>query len=147
MRTLGFRIVFVAAALLPASCAPPGDDTAAIREVLDDLAEAFESRDLGPFDVTLAADFAAGDLDRRGALLLARRYLAMHRDIGVTLTDVAIEVLEDFEPPRATVRFKALLTGGESALPERAGWYEFETGWRRDGGAWRIIRAAWERQW
>ncbi len=147
MRTVAFRIGLIATVLLPAACAPRGDDAAALRQALDTIAAAFENRDLEPLDDFLAADFAADELDRRGALLLARRYLAMHRDLGVTLAGVTVEVLEDFDPPRATVRFKALLTGGERALPERAGWYDFETGWRRDGGDWRMIRAAWERQW
>ena len=46
----------------------------------------------------------------------------------------------------ATVRFTAALTGGSGGwIPDSGSLYRVETGWRRDGDAWRLTSARWER--
>ena len=46
---------------------------------------------------------------------------------------------------RATVRFSAVVTGGSGRfLPERAQAWEVTSGWRDEGGDWRLYYAQWK---
>ena len=47
---------------------------------------------------------------------------------------------------RATVTFTAALSGGEGLLPDRVQVYDVDTGWRLDGGEWKLISAKWKPQ-
>ncbi|GAB4200953.1 MAG: nuclear transport factor 2 family protein [Wenzhouxiangellaceae bacterium] len=133
----------VIAALSGCGEAPP--DEALLRAQLEMMASALEEEDLAAFLEPVAEDFSAGELNKRQIRWLLRRQWSLYEQVGVQLADVVVDVQDQFDPPRATIQFQALTTGGDW-LPQAAGWYTVTTGWRRDEGDWRMISASWERK-
>lgn len=138
-----FRAVFTAIAaasfvLLAACSATPPEQ--ALRETIAAMEAAAEARDAEALVEPLAGDFAGPDgMDRERF----RRYAALvwlrNREVGVALGPVEVELVGD----RAVARFTAATRGGEGFLPDRANVYRVETGWRLEGGEWRLISAEW----
>ena len=113
----------------------------ALRETIAAMEAAAEARDSSALVEHLAEDFAGPDgMDRERF----RRYLAViwlrNRDVGVTLGPLEVELMGE----RATVSFTAAARGGAGLLPERADVYQVRTGWRLEGGDWKLISADWE---
>lgn len=46
--------------------------------------------------------------------------------------------------PKATARFKLLVTGGEVFLPDSGQLLDVSTGWVKEGGEWLLLSADWE---
>ena len=126
--------------LVPASCSR-SDPEAALREAMASLQSALEQRDAAAMQQQLADDFIGNDgLDRDGARRLAAMYLLRHRDVGVTTGPLDVDMAAE----HATVRFTAVLRGGSGrALPDAAQVYDVETGWRLEGGDWKLASARW----
>lgn len=133
-------------ALLGACSRPPPEE--ALRASMAELEAAIESRDPGSVAGVLASDFAGpGGMDRLAARRLAQVVFLRNREVAVALgpLDIALHDAAG-DATHATVRFTAALTGGAGGwLPERGSVYRVETGWRRDGGAWEMTSARWER--
>ena len=70
-----------------------------------------------------------------------RAQVLANSSIGLTLGPAEVEIVGD----RATVRFSAVVTGGSGRfLPERAQAWEVTSGWRDEGGDWRLYCAQWK---
>jgi hypothetical protein len=112
-----------------------------LRQSVESLQQGIEQRDASVLDAVLAEDFIGPDaLDREGAGRIARLMFLRHRQIGVKLGPVSVQL----QPGHATARFTAALTGGSGeVLPDAAQLYEVETGWREVGGEWRLTSATW----
>ncbi|MDY0020938.1 nuclear transport factor 2 family protein [Arenimonas caeni] len=112
----------------------------ALRETIASMQAAAEARDTEALVGHLADDFGGPEGMDRDRF---RRYLALiwlrNRDVGVTLGPLDVELMGD----RARVRFTAAARGGEGLLPDRAEVYQVETGWRLEGGDWKLISADW----
>lgn len=133
------------ACVLPAcaaltGCSRPAPEQA-LRETLGRVQAAIEARDAGAVADALAEDFIGpGGLDRDGARRMAALHFMRHREVGVVLGPLDIELQED----HARVLFDAMLTGGQGRpLPDRVGGWEVDTGWRLVDGEWRMISADW----
>ncbi|MDG2526942.1 nuclear transport factor 2 family protein [Stenotrophomonas sp. HITSZ_GD] len=89
----------------------------------------------------VADDFRGeGGWDRDMLRRTMQLQLLARGQVGVTLGRLRV----DMAPGHATVRFDALLTGGDGRwLPDEARAYEVETGWREEGGDWRLVSAEW----
>lgn len=141
---LSFRAscALLLAALLLAGCTrtPPEQR---LRESVGGMQAAIEARDVSQVRGFLADDFIGPDgMDRDGAAALARITFMRHRDIGVAIVGpLDLSIAGD----RASVRFDAALTGGSGGwVPDRARLHAVETGWRLEGGQWRLVSATWE---
>ncbi|HEY5851025.1 MAG TPA: nuclear transport factor 2 family protein [Lysobacter sp.] len=112
-----------------------------LRETVETLQQGIEQRDASMLEAVLAEDFVGPDsLDRDGAGRIARLMFLRHRQIGVNLGPVSVQL----QPGHATARFTAALTGGSGeVLPDAAQLYEVETGWREQNGQWRLTSATW----
>ena len=126
--------------LIFAGCArtPPEQ---ALRETVSGLQAAIEARDAVAVHALLADDFIGPEgLDRNGARRLAQAMFLRYRGVGATIGPLEI-VMQD---QHARVRFDAVVTGGSGALlPESGQAYAVETGWRMEGGEWRLVNAQW----
>ena len=140
----GFRAVFTALIagffLAGAGCArdPP---EAALRATIAAMQQAAESRDAAALLESVSEEFAGPEGMDRDQF---RRYLAVawlrDREVGVRLGPLGVELIGD----RARVEFTAATTGGEGWMPDRAQVHQVSTGWRLEGGEWKLISATWE---
>lgn len=114
-----------------------------LRETMAGMQAAIEQRDAAGLAEHLAEDFVGPEgMDRDGVRRMAMVMMRRHRSVGVTLGPPDIELQDG----RATVRFSAVLTGGSGVLPESARLQQVTTGWRDEGGTWRLTSAEWERR-
>lgn len=112
-----------------------------LREAVGSLQDAIQDRDAAAMDAWLADDFVGPDgLDRRGARQLAQVMHMRHRNVGITLGPMQVELQAD----HATVTFTAVLAGGSGGLlPDTGNVYHVRTGWRLDDDDWRLTSAQW----
>ena len=139
--------VVLVALLLLAACRREAPE-AALRASLADLEDAVEARDAGAIEDVLAADFAGPDgMDRPAARRLAQLAFLRNPEVAVAIGPLDVRFPgDDADPTHATVAFTAALAGGTGRwLPESGSVYRVETGWRREGGDWRLASARWER--
>lgn len=126
--------------LVAAGCAkdPP---EAALRATIASMQQAAEARDAAALVESVSAEFAGPEGMDRDQF---RRYLAViwlrNREVGVRLGPLDVELIGD----RARVDFTAATTGGEGWMPDRAQVHQVSTGWRLEGGDWKLISADWE---
>lgn len=112
-----------------------------LRATIASLQASIEARQTSAVKQVLAADFVGPDgLDRDGAVRLALAMFLRHRDVGVSIGPLQVQMQER----NATVRFDVALTGGSGdLLPDAARLYSVETGWRLENGDWRLTSAQW----
>jgi hypothetical protein len=91
----------------------------------------------------LADDFDgnAGQLDKRSLANLVRVFALRGQTIHVLMGPTTIEARGE----RMVVTFTVTLTAGAGVLPDDAGAYRVETGWRKDDGTWRCFTATWKK--
>lgn len=111
----------------------------ALRATIAAMETAAEARDTDALIGHLSADFIGPDgMDRDGL----RRYVALiwlrNREVGVSLGPVEVELLGE----GARAEFTAATRGGGGLIPDRV--YRVKTGWRLEGGEWRLLSAEWE---
>lgn len=127
-----------------AGCGSSEPDEVRINNAIEAMARAVEQGESEPFLARVAEDFTGdgGSWDRRRV----RQYILAQtlqggRQPDIDLDDINIELLGD----RARATVEARISNADRWLPRRGARYHFDTGWRVDGGEWRIIRADWER--
>jgi SnoaL-like domain len=114
----------------------------AVRQQVDALQAAIDTRNAGDIEDLLADDFVGNEgLDRRGARQLAAAMFLRHREVAAKVGPVSVELRGEGD---AIARFSVLATGGSGGLlPEQGQVYQFETGWRRVDGEWKLLTASW----
>jgi len=114
----------------------------AVRQRVAALQAAIDARDAGDIEDLLASDFVGNQgLDRRGARQLAAAMFLRHREVAARVGPVSVDLRGEGE---AIARFSVLATGGSGGmLPEQGQVYQFETGWRRVDGEWKLLTASW----
>lgn len=142
VRTTPIRVAWAILCVLGvlAGCSRP-EPEAALRATLAEVQDSIERRDAAALRRYLAEDFIGPHaMDRDQARRTAGLYMMRHQSVGVTLGPLDVDLQES----HATVRFRAALTGGSGGLlPDSANFYQVETGWRMEGGRWRISSAHW----
>lgn len=136
--------VLIALLLLPLAACVRTPPEQALRETMSELQAAIESRDAAAVHALLADDFIGPEgLDREGARRLAQGMFLRYRGVGATIGPLEI-VLQD---QHAQVSFDAVVMGGSGGLlPESGQAYDVETGWRMEGGEWRLVNAQWRQK-
>ena len=136
--------VLIALLLLPLAACVRTPPEQALRETMSELQAAIESRNAAAVHALLADDFIGPEgLDREGARRLAQGMFLRYRGVGATIGPLEI-VLQD---QHAQVSFDAVVTGGSGGLlPESGQAYDVETGWRMEGGEWRLVNAQWRQK-
>lgn len=123
-----------------AGCGRPPPEQA-LRERIDLLQRDINARRADAIADVLAEDFVGNDgMDRRQARRTAAALFLRYRKVGARFGPLRVEMRGD---GRATVRFTAVLTGGEGILPDEGQLYEVTSGWRLDDGDWRLVSAEW----
>ena len=115
----------------------------ALRNTIAAMETAAEKHDNDALFASIAEDFSGSEgMDRQAF----RRYVTFtgmrSKSVGVQLGPLDVKLFDQ----RATVTFTAALSGGEGLLPDRVQVYDVDTGWRLDGGEWKLISAKWKPQ-
>ena len=115
----------------------------ALRNTIAAMEAAAEKHDNDALFASIAEDFSGSEgMDRQAF----RRYVTFtgmrSKSVGVQLGPLDVKLFDQ----RATVTFTAALSGGEGLLPDRIQVYDVDTGWRLDGGEWKLISAKWKPQ-
>jgi ketosteroid isomerase-like protein len=129
------------AAALLAACGR-GDPERELRATIAKMARAIETHDPGDFLDHLADDFTrdSGAFGKLEAKRLLAGVMLRNEKIGVTAVVTRVEI----EGDRARATLRVLATGGRGGLlPERGQSWQFESSWRREGGAWKVFNAEW----
>lgn len=145
LRGISLMSIGLVIAMQLSSCAPELGEEQQIAATMGNMETALEEHELAPFINHISADFSANNIDKRALRWIVQHQWFTHQKIMLQLADVDIQLTKEFDPPRATVTFDVLASGGDW-LPRNAGWYRFETGWRKDGGSWRAVSAQWRRK-
>jgi hypothetical protein len=135
--------MFVVAAMLLAGCAREPDEQL-LRKRIAAMTAALEAREPARFMAGVDPDFVGqqGQIDRRTLNALVRAETLRHSSLGITLGPIDVTMHGE----RATVRFKAFTRGGSGGfIPEQAGVWEVESGWKKGGEDWIVYTARWER--
>jgi hypothetical protein len=140
-RRIVLDIAFAAACAAALGACGRSDPERELRDTVQRMAQAIESREVGEFLDHVAEDFTreSGGFGKQDA----RRILAavLLRNEKITVSAVVSEVKVDGE--RATVKVRVLATGGAGWLPERGQTWDFDSAWRREGGVWKVYNAQW----
>ncbi|NID06801.1 hypothetical protein HBF26_18070 [Luteibacter jiangsuensis] len=117
-------------------------DEERVRDAIAATAEAAEAGKAGDTVAALSDDFDgnAGALDRRALANLVRAYALRGQKVHVLMGPTEVSRRGD----RITATFTVTLTAGAGVLPDNAGAYMVETGWRKEGGEWRCYTATWK---
>lgn len=131
--------VVVLLALVAACTRSPPEER--LQHAVDSVVAAIEARDAGAVGEWISEDFIGPEqMDREGAMRLARLMFLRHRQVGVAVAPAQVELHGE----HATVEVEAVMTGGAGgALPDAARVYRVRTGWRLEGGDWRMTSAEW----
>jgi len=127
-------------AVLMAACSSETPEAVLSRE-LGEMHEAIERKDSGAFLKYVTDDFKgeSGSYDKRTLRGVLAAQMMGHDKIAVTLGVPDIAISGD----RATVKVSALVVGGKW-LPTDGRTLEIESGWQREGGAWKCYSAEWK---
>lgn len=128
-------------AIVLAGCSGDSPEQA-VRQQVDALQAAIDTRNAGDIEDLLAEDFVGNEgLDRRGARQLAAAMFLRHREVAAKVGPVSVEPRGEGD---AIARFSVLATAGSGGLlPEQGQVYQFETGWRLVDGEWKLLTASW----
>jgi len=141
MVKIAFLTMFLALGML-AGCRHAPDEQR-VRDAIGATAEAAEAAKAGDTVDALTDDFDGngGQLDRRSLANLVRLYAVRGQKVRVLMGPVDVERRGE----RMIATFTVTLTAGAGVLPDNAGAYSVETGWRKEGGEWRCFTASWKR--
>lgn len=142
VRRMHVARLMIGVILLVAACARQADSEA-IREAIDAMADGAHAHRSADLLDNVSDDFTGnnGELDR-GALEERLRGLLLAKSIGVQLGRIEVKMAGE----RATARFEVRLTDTSGRwIAGRSALIRFETGWRREGSAWRCYNAQWTR--
>lgn len=147
MRAPALVTVLAASLLALTACSRPDSPEAEVRAVIATAKEAAEARDASALFDLIAADYR--DAQGYGADELkryVRGWLIAHQSVRLLTRVNALEFpAEDLARAQVTVAMLGRETVAENAWDLAADVYEFDLTLAREGGDWRVTRAAWLR--
>lgn len=129
--------------VLLAACSDPQSVEAIIGDNIEQMQEAVESKSADDLLQHVFDGFSsAKGYDKNGLQRILLFYQLRHQRITTLVTNLEIDIAQSGV---AKARFNILLTGGAGLLPEQGGFYQVETDWRQEQGAWRLVYADWHK--
>lgn len=118
-------------------------DEEQVRAAVAATTEAAEAGKASDAVVALSEDFDGngGQLDRQSLSQLIRGYALRRQAVHVLMGPITTERRGE----RMVATFTVTLTASAGVLPDDAGAYSVETGWRKDSGEWRCFTATWKK--
>jgi len=118
-------------------------DEEQVRKAIAGTTEGVEAGKASDTVEALTEDFDgnAGQLDRKSLANLIRLYALRGQKVHVLMGPMDVERRGE----RMVATFTVTLTAGAGVLPDNAGAYAVETGWRKEDGEWRCFTATWKK--
>ncbi|QWT22409.1 hypothetical protein KPL74_10520 [Bacillus sp. NP157] len=137
-----YRTLLLIALAGVAACHHTPDDEQ-VRAAIAAAAAATETGSASDTVAALSDDFDGngGQMDKRALANLVRLFALRGQKVHVLLGPVSVEKRGE----RQVATFTATLAASSGVLPDDAGAYRVETGWRKDGGKWVCFTATWKR--
>lgn len=125
------------------ACSENPDETRLLQR-LDALETALQEKQADTALDLLTDRFSTGRGETRDDI---RRLLLLHffrnRNIGVVRSQTEV-TLDEADSGQASIRFHALVTGGEGLLPDRGRQFRVESHWLFEEGDWYLDRLEWQ---
>lgn len=143
-RAARWRGLFALAFLAIAGCdsTPPEQK---LRDTIAQMQADGEAKKVSAVMDVVAEDFVGrGTMDKQQLQRFLTLVALQNAELGVTTGPVEVEVMGE----RARATFTLGASGGAAGrwLPDRAQVYEVTTGWRMEGGDWKLVSADWDEQ-
>ncbi|HEY4093610.1 MAG TPA: hypothetical protein VGN46_19050 [Luteibacter sp.] len=140
-RTMWVTLLLIALAVLGGCHRTPDDEQ--VRKAISAAAAGAEAGSGGDTVAGMSEDFDgnSGQLNKRDLANLVRVFALRGQKVHVLLGPVSVETRGE----RKVATFTVTLAAGAGVLPDNAGAYEVETGWRKDGSVWHCFTASWKR--
>jgi hypothetical protein len=137
------RLYFLIPLLGLVACGQAPTTEQQIISVIREMETRIEAAERRPFMSHVAEDFSGqgGSLNRNELNRLVIYQLNEYRRLNAQL--FPIRVSETGEGA-AEAQFRALVTGGESLIPDSGQFYDFDTRWREVDGEWLLVSADWD---
>lgn len=115
---------------------------AQLRGQVDALREAITARNAAQMSELLADDFIGPQgMDKREARRMAMGLFLRYPQVGVRTGPLTVQLQDQ---RHARVSFTVMATGGAGGLlPEQGQMHDVSTGWRVEGGQWKLVSAQW----
>ena len=139
---LHFLVGGALVALLLMGCgSDPVDDEARIRQRVDEMVKATESKELGDVMQPIAEEFLGNKQIRKANLKgLVLLHFRRHKNLHVFVNDLEV-VLKD---QKAEVTCNVVMAGRNQTLPERARILQVTSNWEKRDDDWFVVSASWE---
>lgn len=127
---------------LLAACSKPLTVEQRVIAEIRDMEARIEEGERRAFLAHIADDFTGQDgmMTREQVRAMVVFQLNRHKNLQAQLFPIRVSEQGEGE---ATAKFRALVTGGESWIPENGQLFEFDTGWRLIDGEWMLVSANW----
>jgi len=127
---------------LLAACGKPLSVEQRVIAEIRDMEARIEEGERRAFLAHIADDFTGQDgrMTREQVRAMVVFQLNRHKNLQAQLFPIRVSQQGEGE---ATAKFRALVTGGESWIPENGQLFEFDTGWRLIDGEWMLVSANW----
>jgi len=124
------------------ACSQPLTVEQQVISTIRKMEEKIEAGERRRFLAHIAADFTGqnGAMNREQVRALVVLQLNRHKRLQAQLFPIHVQETGESS---ATARFRALVTGGPSWIPESGQVYDFETSWRLEDGEWLLQAANW----
>lgn len=132
---------FLFATVLVACNGEPMDDEARIRQRIEEMVVATESKEPGKVLEPVHQDFLGNQRIRkanlRGILLL---HFRRHKNVHVFVNDLEVTI----KGLKAEVSCNVVMAGRNQTLPERARVLQVQSLWRKIEDDWQVVSASWQ---
>jgi hypothetical protein len=137
------RIAAIIVLLLLTGCGERLTVEQQVIQTIRSMEDRIESRERRAFMAHVAEDFSAQDgrMNREQVRALVVFQLNRYERLQARLFPISVM---ETGAGTAEAQFRALVTGGPNWIPDSGQVYDFETGWRQEGGEWLLVSANWE---
>ena len=134
------QYVLILMTFLAVGCSEPVDDEVRIRQRVDDMVKATETKELGDVMEPVHKDFLGNKRIRKANLKgLVLLHFRRHKNVHVFVNDLEVVLMQG----EAEVTCNMVLAGRNQTLPEQARVLQVKSMWEKIEDDWFVVSASW----